>query len=299
LFERVSARYLKSSIDLRPHLRTRSTESNPHRSETIYEKFLTTNASFITAEYLKAATGDISEVFKYPEEEIQVLTNGLKGIKTAENALDIFNKLTEIIEQVGLELHSKSNVLDYGCGWGRITRLLATLAEDQHIFGVDVDRRMIFSATDSAQSINFSEIESMGTLPFENEFFDLILANSVFSHLSEVSATHTLCELLRTLSPNGLLVISVLEKNEMDKFYSNPTQKNWIEKILGDKETSSNMLSENGFVWGDTKRWDNYGIAIMSDKWLNKTLNQLNSKLIGSHRIKLEGSQNYKVIQRV
>jgi 2-polyprenyl-3-methyl-5-hydroxy-6-metoxy-1,4-benzoquinol methylase len=270
-----------------------------HQHETIYKKLITTDASSIAEEYLKAARGDMSDVFTFPSEDIQVITNGLKGTKTAESALLIFNLLVEIIKSQSLELQSKSNILDYGCGWGRITRLLATLTKDKHVFGVDVDSRLISAATASAKSLNFSEIESMGILQFQNDFFQLIFANSVFSHLSEGSAIYTLGELLRILSPTGLLVISVLEKKEMDKFYLNSTQKIWIEKILGDRDSASKILSENGFVWGDTKRWHNYGIAIMSDKWLSKTLGSLNAKFTSCHRTAEKGSQNYMVIRRL
>ncbi|MDA9625385.1 class I SAM-dependent methyltransferase [Luminiphilus sp.] len=246
-------------------------------------------------EYLKASRLEQSNVFEFPSEDIQVLTNNLKGESTALSGLAIFKTLRDTLNQH--ELKRLPKILDYGCGWGRITRLMATLSDDGNIHGVDVDSRLISSANECATTIRFSEIESMGTLPFDTDYLDLAFANSVFSHLSEVSAIATLGELTRVLSPDGLLIISVLEQVEMEKFYSNVKQKDWIEKVLGGQGEAEQGLRQNNFVWGDTKRWDNYGIAIMNDVWLNHTLASFGAELVGAYRTNEAGTQNYKVIK--
>ena len=155
----------------------------------------------IEAEYLKAAKYNHSEIFEFPSEDIQVITNGLKGEETAQHALVIFKELAKNIEK--FEVCDNPQILDYGCGWGRITRLFASLSSDANIYGVDVNNRLIFSAKQCAKTIAFSEIQSMGALPFANNSFDLVFANSVFSHLSEKSSIFTLSELVRILNTNG------------------------------------------------------------------------------------------------
>jgi len=246
-------------------------------------------------EYLRASRLEKSNVFEFPSEDIQVLTNNLKGESTALSGLAIFKTLRDTLNQY--ELKRMPKILDYGCGWGRITRLMATLSDDGNIHGVDVDSRLISSANECVSTIRFSEIESMGTLPFDTDYLDLAFANSVFSHLSEVSAIATLGELTRVLSPDGLLIVSVLEQGEMEKFYSNVKQQEWIEKVLGDRGEAEQRLKQNNFVWGDTKRWDNYGIAIMNESWLTDTLSSFGAELVGAYRTNEAGSQNYKVIK--
>ena len=246
-------------------------------------------------EYLNASKFEKSNVFEFPSEDIQIITNNLKGESTALSGLAIFKTLRAALSDY--ELKHMPKILDYGCGWGRITRLMATLSDDANVHGVDVDSRLIASANECASTIRFSEIESMGTLPFDADYLDLAFANSVFSHLSEVSAIATLGELTRVLSPDGLLIISVLEQGEMEKFYSNVKQKGWIEKVLGGQGEAEQRLKQNNFVWGDTKRWDNYGIAIMNDVWLNHTLSSFGAELVGAYRTNEAGSQNYKVIK--
>ena len=248
----------------------------------------------IKEEYLAASKVGKSDVFEFPNSDIQMITNSMKGEATALSAIEIYSALTKVLRQQ--ELKSDPKILDYGCGWGRITRLFPTLTSDQNVYGVDVDSRLISSANECASTMEFREIESMGELPFDPESFDLIFANSVFSHLSEKSAMSTLAELVRVLSPNGMLIVSVLELSEMEKFYSNLKQREWIEKILGTQEDATKMLIENNFVWGDTKRWDNYGIAIMNDSWLKNHLANIGAKLLDTYRSAAAGSQNYKVI---
>ena len=260
----------------------------------IYEFFKQNGFESVKEEYLTASQLGNSNVFEFPSSDIQMITNSMKGEATALSALEIYSALTKMLHQQ--ELKSDPKILDYGCGWGRITRLFPTLTSDENVYGVDVDSRLISSANECASTMEFKEIESMGELPFDSGGFDLIFANSVFSHLSEKSAMSTLTELVRVLSLEGMLIVSVLELKEMEKFYSNQKQREWIEKILGTQEEATKMLTEKNFVWGDTKRWDNYGIAIMNDSWLEDHLSTIGAKLIDTYRSGAAGSQNYKII---
>jgi len=255
----------------------------------IFNYFKENGFEAVEKEYLKASRGEKSDIFQFPKENIQVLTNGKSGEATALHGLSIFKALGDVVSQN--KFKSNPQILDYGCGWGRLTRLLATLSNDDNVYGVDVNSILISSAIDCAETLEFGEIESMGTLPFANDNFDLIFANSVFSHLSEKSAIFTLSELIRILSPTGLMIISVLELNKMEEFYSSQEHRAWIEKILGSEEDAKKVLFHKNFVWGDSKRWDNYGIAIMNDVWL-KTRISASAKLVQTYRTQEPDSQN-------
>jgi hypothetical protein len=67
---------------------------------------------------------------------------------------------------------------------------------------------------------------------------------------------------------------------------------------MGDLGVARSTLLKNGFVWGDTHRWDNYGIAVMNDQWLISKLSAMNAELLGSFRTNENGSQNYKIIKK-
>lgn len=235
------------------------------------------------------------DIVPFPADEVQVLTNGQKGLTTAKGAVQIWENLKESIE-AHRALSPDLKVLDYGCGWGRITRILLREFEDDNIYGVDVDPGLIKSAQACVPSCHFSVIESMKPLPFEAESFDIIFANSVFSHLSERSAVATLAELQRVTKPGGLVITSVLERPEMEKFYSRTEkQKEWITGILGPLDKASATLDAKGFVWGDTGRWKDYGIAIMTNEWVRDLFAKEGLDLLASTRTTNPGSQNYKV----
>ena len=62
----------------------------------IYEYLNKNGFGAIETEYLKAAKANKSNIFKFPSEDVQVITNGLKGEVTAKGALSIFKELTKI-----------------------------------------------------------------------------------------------------------------------------------------------------------------------------------------------------------
>ena len=138
----------------------------------IFNYFKENGFEAVEKEYLKASRGEKSSIFQFPKEDIHALTNGKSGKTAALHGLSIFRALSDVVSQN--KLKSNPQILDYGCGWGRITRLLATLSSDDNIYGVDVNSLLISSANDCAETLAFGEIESMGTLPFANDNFDLI-----------------------------------------------------------------------------------------------------------------------------
>lgn len=244
--------------------------------------------------YLAHADRSRDDLIPFPDEDIQVLTNNQKGLTTARGAIDIWSAIKHSCSKIQT-LERDWKVLDFGCGWGRITRLLPYYFDTSNIFGVDVDDRLITSANILLPNLHHSLIESMKPMSFDNKQFDLIFANSVFSHLSEKSARYTLGEISTKVKSGGIVITSVLERSEMEKFYASDTQKEWITNILGHKEDASLELSEKGFIWGDTHRWDNYGIAIMTPEWIEELFASCDLKLTRVDAKQHAGGQPFKI----
>ena len=244
--------------------------------------------------YLAHADRSRDDLIPFPDEEIQVLTNNQKGSTTAKGAIDIWSTIKQSCSKIRA-LERDWKVLDFGCGWGRITRLLPYYFDISNIYGVDVDDRLISSANTLLPNLHHSLIESMKPISFDNEKFDLIFANSVFSHLSEKSARYTLKEISRKVKSGGIVITSVLERSEMEKFYANEMQKEWITNILGEREKASLELFETGFMWGSTHRWDNYGIAIMTPEWIEELFASCDLKLTSVDAKQHAGGQPFKI----
>ena len=112
-------------------------------------------------------------------------------------------------------LRTYTNVLDFGCGCGRVTRFMPW-RRDQ-ITGVDVDAEAIDWCRKNLDEVaRFKATNPMPPLPFDENEFDLIFAGSVFTHLPADMEEAWLRELTRLLQPGGALVASLLGPSTLD-----------------------------------------------------------------------------------
>jgi SAM-dependent methyltransferase len=104
---------------------------------------------------------------------------------------------------------SSARVLDFGCGYGRIIRLMYKFFSEANIFGVDPSNHSIELCRQHGMRGHFALSDWIPrTLPCDGPF-DLIYAFSVFTHLSEKVAEVSLGTLRNVLSESGLLVMSI------------------------------------------------------------------------------------------
>jgi ubiquinone/menaquinone biosynthesis C-methylase UbiE len=119
-------------------------------------------------------------------------------------ALDIYGAVAPFVS-----LDQALNILDFGCGCGRVTRFLRPLFPAASIQGADIDAEAIGWCAKHCQGIQFSVGKDLPPLSFESASFDLICAISVFTHLPEEMQFQWLGELRRITKKTGLLVITV------------------------------------------------------------------------------------------
>jgi len=107
----------------------------------------------------------------------------------------------------GVELAGKA-VLDLGCGTGGITRFLAETYRPANIRGVDIDRRLIERAKQSAEGaagLSFQAVRP-GRLPFAEASFDVVFSKDAMVHIENKEALFA--ELFRVLRPGGMVAAS-------------------------------------------------------------------------------------------
>ena len=106
--------------------------------------------------------------------------------------------------------HAK--VLDFGCGWGRLIRLLYKYVPVSNIYGLDPWDQSINICKQNRIKGNLALSDNVPlSLPFSQQF-DLIFAYSVFTHLSEKTTRIVLSTLRKYVSEDGILVITVRPK---------------------------------------------------------------------------------------
>jgi SAM-dependent methyltransferase len=155
----------------------------------------------------------IKDVFpSMASEEVQKSWTGTHGQSLLNQSLAFIKTMTFGYSALTGKKIENASVLDYGCGWGRLIRLLYKFVSVQNIYGVDPWDESIKICNQNRVKGNLAISEYVPlSLPFERQF-DLIFAFSVFTHLSK-KTTHTVLNTLRKyISPEGVLVITIRPK---------------------------------------------------------------------------------------
>jgi ubiquinone/menaquinone biosynthesis C-methylase UbiE len=103
-----------------------------------------------------------------------------------------------------------ADLLDYGCGSGRMSRAFAEVGYS--VSGCDISPGMIRMARKTSEQvlvpISWIEVDpTVARLPFEDRSFDVIIASSVFEYLSDPLTT--LRQLRRVIRDDGRLLCTV------------------------------------------------------------------------------------------
>ena len=94
---------------------------------------------------------------------------------------------------------------DAGCGDGFSTKLLS---ESTTIYAGDINEYLL--KTIQIDEVNFMKLDLNKKIPFEHDFFDVILCSNVLMNLTEETVLNTLKEFRRTLKHTGHIVISIV-----------------------------------------------------------------------------------------
>jgi len=106
------------------------------------------------------------------------------------------------------------NILDWGCGPGRVIRHLpAAIGNNCSFFGTDYNRGSIEWCKNNLKGISFNVNPLTAELPYSSDFMDVIYGISVFTHLSEQMHYNWYSELFRVLKPGGILLVTTQGDN--------------------------------------------------------------------------------------
>lgn len=133
-----------------------------------------------------------------------------------------FSSMERILMESGHPLTRGQRVLDFGCGSGRMIRWLCGLTEASEVWGVDVSAPHIFWCKENLQPpFHFAVTTIVPHLPFEDGYFDLIYAGSVFTHIDDL-VDSWLLELRRILKPNGCLYVTIHDEHTASLLRARP-----------------------------------------------------------------------------
>jgi SAM-dependent methyltransferase len=104
----------------------------------------------------------------------------------------------------------ETRILDYGCGWGRIIRLMYKFTAPENIYGCDSWSKSIGVCNEYGVRANLKISDTIPReVPFSDVRFDLIYAFSVFTHLSEKTAKAVMAACRKAVADDGLMVVTI------------------------------------------------------------------------------------------
>jgi len=126
------------------------------------------------------------------------------------------NQMMKIVENQGYKPENPGNILDFGCGAGRMIRWLKPYSDNKEIWGVDISSEHILWANNNLNPpFNFAVNTVVPHLPFRDDYFDFIYAGSVFTHIDDLSDSWFL-ELNRISSDNAFLYLTIQDRHTIE-----------------------------------------------------------------------------------
>ena len=206
----------------------------------------------------------------FPPEDVQKITNSISGPDTMRHAGRFYRIADqEMRRHLSPDLTDRK-LLDFGGGWGRITRLFLRSIAPANLYAIDVDERLVAAGNDLLPGADFRRLISGEAIPHPSGTFDTVIANSVFSHLSADYHRFYVSEIARVLKPGGLFLGTTLGPKWLDRSLTNDTGRAWVTSLFPDMDAARATLGRGELLFADTHRWPGYGLTIVPDGWVEK-----------------------------
>jgi hypothetical protein len=107
---------------------------------------------------------------------------------------------------------SLDRIVDFGSGWGRITRTLLEKVPATKVHALDVDSQMTALVNTTLPGVNALTISPEPPTILGDASVDALIAFSVFSHLSGPAHEAWAGEIGRVVAPGGVVAVTVLDE---------------------------------------------------------------------------------------
>jgi SAM-dependent methyltransferase len=181
-----------------------------------------------------------------PSEEVQLHFTGSSGDITFREAWNVYRLVRDTYNRHSTRgpLSRSTPTLDYGCGWGRITRFFLKDVGPGSLTGIDINDDVLEICRQTNRWASFQHVDVLPPTTLPDAGFDLIYAYSVFSHLSEEAHDRWLDEFHRLLKPGGILIVTTRQREFIEKCA-------WLRTPEAVGAPSSHLVSAGAFLDGE------------------------------------------------
>ncbi len=222
---------------------------------------------------------------KFPPEQFQINSVGTSGLKTLHEGFKFYSAIKRYTSQGGLAIKYNTQILDFGCGWGRMLRFFLKDVLPENLYGIDVDPTMVNICQQTFSCGNFEVCSPSPPLAFPDSSFDIIYAYSVFSHLSESVHIQWIQEFSRLLKPGGMVLVTTQPRRFLDfcrSFKEKTPEIEWhkslanafsdIEAAFSDYDGGKFLFSPTG--GGSVRDASFYGEALIPQAYVQREWTQ-------------------------
>ena len=163
-------------------------------------------------------------MFHLPDEGRPALSRALPAMApeavqrewTGNHGMELLRQSTGFVRSVrhfgmaltGAPLDGR-RIMDFGCGYGRMLRLMLHVTDPDRLHGVDAWERSLRHCREAGLPNPLAASEAVPrALPFADRPFALIFSFSVFTHLSPRAAGACLAAMRGAVAPDGLAAIT-------------------------------------------------------------------------------------------
>ncbi len=150
-----------------------------------------------------------SDGLPLPPAHLRTLTAGTADSRWfVESGHSAAATIRDAVARHGVQLDSVEQMLDFGCGCGRVLRHWHDLSGTE-IHAAEPNEQLAGWCERNLSFALVSRSSPRPPLPYESNAFDLVYAISVFTHLEEEPQLLWMTELARVTRPGGLLLLTV------------------------------------------------------------------------------------------
>ncbi|OSC43003.1 class I SAM-dependent methyltransferase [Mycobacterium decipiens] len=122
---------------------------------------------------------------------------------------NVAKDIADLCRIAGRDFYSFTDILDFGCGCGRVIQNFRDPAKPCNLYATDIDPDLVSWGKSNLSDIRWSVNSHHAPSPFNDNSFDLIYCVSVFTHLDEDLQHEWLRELQRIARPGSTLILTV------------------------------------------------------------------------------------------